>query len=135
MGWSRRILQTALALVFFVLGGWCVAAPGSVLALCFRPAFQSSAPIVPFLVACFGSQALIAGVFALTARFTRTTYLAYGIGLLPFFAFDAYFYAVKPVLTQIGLLDAVGNLIMLGVCWLGWRATSRSSSAGSTGSI
>ncbi len=82
---SPRSLQTALALVFFVLGGWCVAAPGSVLAMCFRPGFQSTAPITPLLVACFGSQALIAGLFALTSRFTRATSVegATRVGLSP----------------------------------------------------
>jgi hypothetical protein len=120
---STRSLQIVLAFVFLVLGGWCVIAPGSVLALGIRPSYQSDAPIVPILVACFGSQALISGLFALTSRFTRVTFLAYGIGLLSFFAFDAYFYAVKPVLTEVGLADFIGNLIMLVICWLGWRRT------------
>jgi hypothetical protein len=122
---STRSLQTVLASVFFVLGGWCVVAPASVMALSVRPAYQSSAPIVPILVACFGSQALISGLFALTSRFTRLTFLAYGIGLLPFFAFDVYFYTVKPMLTDLGLADLVGNLIMLAICWLGWRRAPR----------
>ena len=47
--------------------------------------------------------------------------LAYGIGLLPFFAFDAWFYLVRPMLTEIGMIDLVGNIIMLGICWIGWR--------------
>ena len=121
---STRSLQTILASVFFILGGWCVVAPGSVVALAFRPDYQSSAPIVPILVAGFGAQALIAGLFALTSRFTRTTFLVYGIGLLPFFVFDWYFYAVKPALTGIGLADVAGNVIMLAICWQGWRQTS-----------
>ena len=118
---SVRTLQLALAMVFFVLGGWCVVAPGSVLALAIRPAFRSDAPIVPILVACFGAQALIAGLFAATSRFTRWTFLAYGVGLLPFFAFDAYYYFVVPLLTEVGLLDLAGNVVMLAACGLGWR--------------
>jgi predicted membrane channel-forming protein YqfA (hemolysin III family) len=116
-----RGLQRTLAAVFFILGGWCVVAPMSVLELCFRPAFQSDAPIVPLLVAGFGAQAMIAGLFAATSRFTRWTFLAYGVGLIPFFVFDVYFYAVVPALTPIGMADLVGNLVMLGVCVLGWR--------------
>ena len=50
--------------------------------------------------------------------------LAFGVALAPFFVFDVYFYAVKPVLTEIGLLDLAGNLVMLIVCWLGWRRAS-----------
>jgi hypothetical protein len=119
---STRTLQYGLGAVFFGLGGWCVVAPGSVMALCFRPAFQSSAPVVPILIGCFGSQALISGLFAATARFTRTTFAAYAIGLLPFFGFDVYFYAIRPCLTGLGFAaDLAGNLIMLAVCWLGWR--------------
>ena len=53
--------------------------------------------------------------------FTRRTFLAYGIALLPFFVFDYWFYAVEPMLTEIGLLDVVGNIIMLWLCWIGWK--------------
>lgn len=119
---TKQSLQTVLASVFFILGGWCVLSPASVIALGIRPAFQSDAPIVPVLMACFGAQALIAGLFAATSRFTRLTFLAYGIGLLPFIVFDAWFYAVKPILTELGAGgDFIGNLIMLIICWLGWR--------------
>jgi hypothetical protein len=118
---STRTLQIILSSVFFVLGGWCVVSPGSVVALAFRPDYQSNDPIVPILMACFGLQALISGLFALTARFTHITFLAYGIGLIPFFALDAYFYFVRPALTEIGLVDVVGNIVMLAICWMGWR--------------
>lgn len=117
-----RRLQLALALVFFVLGGWCLVSPSSVVALCIRPAWRSSAPLVPFLVGGFGAQALIAGLFAAFSRFTATTFAAYGLALLPFFAFDYWFFAVTPVLTPLGLLDAVGNAAMLVLCIAGWRA-------------
>lgn len=118
---STKTLQLVLASVFFVLGGWCVIAPASVVTLAIQPEYRSDAPVVPLLVACFGAQALISGLFAATAQFTRVTFLAYGIALLPFFAFDAYFYAVRPILTEIGLLDLIGNIVMLAICYLGWR--------------
>lgn len=121
---TTRSLQIWLSLVFFGLGGWCVVSPGSVLSLGMRPAYQSDAPIVPILMACFGAQALIAGLFALTSRFTRLTFLAYGIGLIPFFAFDFYFFWVVPILTKVGFAaDFIGNVIMLAICWAGWRRT------------
>ena len=41
--------------------------------------------------------------------------------LLPFFAFNYYYYFVVPVLTEVGLLDFVGNTIMIALCWHGWR--------------
>jgi hypothetical protein len=122
---SVRAIQYLLASVFLVLGGWCLISPSSVLALAITPAFQSDAPIVPILVACFGAQAVIAGTFAAFSRFTRTTFLAYGIVLLPFFLFDYWFYAVVPMLTPVGLIDVVGNLVMLGLCVLGWGSAPR----------
>lgn len=118
---TARTIQYLLASVFFVLGGWCLLSPASVLALAIRPEYQSDAPIVPVLMGAFGAQALIAGLFAAFSVFTRRTFLAYGLALLPFFVFDYYFYAVEPMLTVVGLLDAVGNVVMLILCWLGWR--------------
>jgi hypothetical protein len=117
---TAKTAQYLLASVFFGLGGWCLIAPGTVMTLAFTPAYQSGDPIVPILVACFGAQAMLAGVFAAFSIFTRRTFLAYGIALLPFFVFDYWFYAVEPMLTLVGLLDVAGNLIMLWLCWIGW---------------
>lgn len=116
-----RRIQHLIAAVFFVLGGWCLLAPSSVLALSVRPAYQSDAPIAAIAVGCFGAQAMIAGTFAAFSTFTRRTFLAYGIAVLPFFAFDYYFYAVRPVFNEVILLDALGNAIFLALCILGYR--------------
>ncbi|WP_442866511.1 hypothetical protein [Aminobacter sp. NyZ550] len=121
---STRTIQYLLASVFLILGGWCLVSPSTVLDLAIRPEYQSDSPIVPILVAAFGAQAIIAGTFALFAKFTRATFAAYAIVLLPFFAFDYWFYAVEPMLTPIGLLDAVGNVVMLALCYLGWRSAA-----------
>lgn len=118
---SVRMIQYLLGSVFFVLGGWCLIAPASVIALCIQPAYQSDAFLVTFAVACFGAQAMISGLFAAFSRFTKATFFAYGVGLVPFFAFNYWFYFVEPVLTPIGLLDFVGNVIMLTLCVIGWR--------------
>lgn len=124
---TARFAQLALASVFFVLGGWCVIAPSSVMELAFRPEYHSTDPIVPVLIGGFGAQALIAGLFAAFAIFTRRTFVAYGIALLPFFVFDYWFYVVEPMLTLVGLFDAVGNLVMLGLCWIGWQRSEPGS--------
>ena len=116
-----RGIQWAIASVFFILGGWALLAPQSVIDLTLLPAYRVGTPILPFAVACFGAQALIAGLFAAFSRFTRATFLAYGIALLPFFAFDWWFTFVDPVFTSLGLLDAVGNVVMLALCVIGWR--------------
>ena len=59
------------------------------------------------------------------SRFEQRTFLAYGIGLLPFFVFDYWFYVVVPMLTWVGLLDVVGNVVMMGACVAGWQAAGR----------
>ena len=123
---TAKTAQYLLATVFFILGGWCLIAPEMVMTLAFTPAYQSSDPIVPILVACFGAQAVLAGIFAAFSIFTRRTFLAYGIALLPFFVFDYWFYAVEPMLTEVGLLDVVGNIIMLWLCWIGWTRSGES---------
>jgi hypothetical protein len=116
-----RRIQWGIASVFFLLGGWALLAPRSVIDLTLLPEYRVGTPILPFAIACFGAQALIAGLFAAFARFTRATFLAYGIALLPFFAFDWWFTLVDPVFTSVGLLDAVGNVVMLVLCVVGWR--------------
>lgn len=118
---SVQRIQWAIAAVFFILGGWALLAPHSVIDLTFRPEYRTGTPILPFVVACFGAQALISGLFAAFSRFTRATFLAYGLALLPFFVFNGWFTFVDPVFTARGLLDAVGNVIMLALCVVGWR--------------
>jgi hypothetical protein len=130
---SVKHIQYLLASVFFVLGGWCLFAPSSVLDLTITQQYQSDAPIVPLLVAAFGAQAIIAGTFAAFAQFTKATFVAYGVVLLPFFAFDYWFYAVDPMLTTVGLLDLVGNVVMLALCYLGWRAIDKEAEPPSQG--
>ena len=122
---SVRTIQWLLACVFFVLGGWCLVSPSSVIALCVTPAYRSDAPLAVFAVACFGAPAVLSGLFAAATRFSKWTFLAYGLALLPFFYFDWYFTAVVPLFTALGLMDAVGNVLMLGLCLFGWRAASR----------
>ena len=123
---SVRQIQWALASVFFILGGWALLAPRSVIELTLLPEYRVGTAILPFAIGCFGAQAMISGLFAAFSRFTRTTFLAYGIALLPFFAFNYWFTFVDPVFTWIGLADAVGNVVMLALCVIGWRAAGRS---------
>jgi len=120
-GLSVGRIQWAIAAVFFLLGGWALLAPRSVIALTLLPEYRTGTPILPFAVACFGAQAMISGLFAAFSRFTRATFLAYGIALLPFFVFNWWFTFVDPVFTWLGLLDAAGNVAMLGLCVIGWR--------------
>ena len=118
---TARTAQTGIAAIFLILGAWCLVAPQSVLDIGLRPQYRSDAAVLPVFVACFGAQAMLAGLFAATAIFTRLTFLLYGIALLPFFLFDYWFYAVVPMFNESILLDAAGNAVMLALCWIGRR--------------
>ena len=119
-----RAIQTGIATVVLILGAWCLLAPASVVELTVRPEHQSDALIVLVAVGAFGAQAMIAGLFAGFSRFTREIFGAYAIMLVPFFVFDWWFYAVEPLFNELILLDALGNVIMLGLCIWGWRLTT-----------
>lgn len=122
---TARTTQYLIGAVFAVLGGWALLAPQSVIDLAVRPEFQSDDYLARFALACFGAQACLFALVAFTAIFTRRTFAAYGIALLPFFLFNYWFYFRVPLLTEVGLLDFVGNLIMLGLCWHGWRVAEQ----------
>jgi len=115
------LIQRLIAVVFIGLGGWCLLLPSMVADMTLTPAYRGDDPVIPILVGCFGAQAVLAGLFAAFARFTRVTFLVYGVALLPFFVFDWWFFAMKPVFNGFILLDLVGNLIMLALCFVGWR--------------
>ena len=122
---AARTTQYLIGAVFAVLGAWALLAPDSVIELAVRPEFQSDDYLAKFALACFGAQACLFALVAFTAIFTKRTFAAYGIALLPFFVFNYWFYFRVPLLTEVGLLDFVGNLIMLGLCWHGWRVAER----------
>jgi hypothetical protein len=119
---NARIAQWLLAAPFLVLGGWCLLFPGMVEALSLTPEHLIDTPASRVLLGCFGAQAVLSGLFAAFSRFTRLTFVVYGIALLPFFWFNYYFTVIVPIFTPIMLIDVVSNLIMLGLCIFGWRA-------------
>jgi hypothetical protein len=120
-----RQIQYGLAAVFFILGGWAMLAPRHVIETVIRPEFQSFDRLTIICMACFGAQACLAGLFISFSRFTRTTFLAYGIALLPFFGFNYWFTRVEPIFNSLGLIDLVGNMTMLALCVYGWRQASK----------
>lgn len=117
---EARRLQLAIAAVFFILGGWCVVAPGNVIALGVRPEYQTDHALALITMGAFGAQAMLAGLFAAFAQFTQRTFAAFGAAILPFFVFDWWFYAVVPVFNEFILLDALGNAIFIALCARGY---------------
>ena len=118
---TSRTIQTLIAIVFLLLGGWALFFPQSVVDLTITPEYREDSFLVRFAMACFGAQACLFGLMALFVRFTSRGFLVLGIALIPFFFFDYYFHQVVPVLNGLGMLDLVGNMLMFMLCILGWR--------------
>jgi hypothetical protein len=118
------VLQRLIATPFLVLGAWCLFFPNMVADLALTTDFRSEGMTTSVLMGCFGAQAVLAGTFATFSRFTRTTFLAYGLLLLPFFWFNYYFVFEVPVFTPLMLLDFAANATMLGLSILGWKFSS-----------
>ena len=123
------IAQRLIAVPFLVLGAWCLFLPGQVERLGFRPEYLHASTTTAVLIGCFGAQAILSGLFAAFSRFTRTTFLVYGVALLPFFWFNYWFVFVVPVFNELMLIDFAANLAMLALCVAGYRGSPRTSSA------
>lgn len=126
---SPLLAQRLIAAPFLVLGAWCLLAPGMVARLTLRAELLPVDTLALVLIGCFGAQAVLAGLFAAFSRFTRATFLVYGVALLPFFWFNYWFVFVVPVFNEWMLLDFGANLAMLALCVAGYHAASRRAAA------
>lgn len=123
---TATLAQRLIAVPFLLLGAWCLFFPHMVERLTFRPEFYHGTLTSAVLMGCFGAQAMLAGLFAAFSRFTRTTFLAYGLALLPFFWFNYWFVFVVPLFNEWMMLDFAANVVMLILCVIGYRASLRS---------
>jgi hypothetical protein len=119
---SARTAQFLIAAVFLALGGWALFAPASVIELAFTESYRDTSFINRFTIACFGSQAVLFGLMALVTRWNTRSFAVFSVLLLPFFGFNYWFHYEVPVLTSIGMLDFAGNVTMLVLAVIGWRA-------------
>lgn len=119
---SARTAQFLIAAVFLALGGWALFAPASVIELAVTQAYQDSNFLTRFTMACFGAQAVLFGLIALVTQWSARSFFVFAVLLLPFFGFNYWFHYQVPVLTSIGMLDFAGNVTMLILAILGWRA-------------
>jgi len=122
---SPLLAQRLIAVPFLVLGTEYVVAPGMVERLRMRPEHYQGTTATALLIGCFGARAVLSGLFAAFSRFHRTTFLVYGIALLPFFWFNYWFVFVVPVFNEWMALDFAWNLAMLVLCVVGYRASAR----------
>lgn len=114
-------LQRAIGTVFIGLGGWAALSPASVLRLTIRPEFHTEHIVALVSIGAFGAQAVLAGLVAVFSVFTQRTFLVFGLALLPFFFFDAWFYWYRPIFNELILLDVAGNAVMLLLCVRGYH--------------
>jgi hypothetical protein len=119
---SARTAQFLIAAVFLILGGWCLFAPSNVIALAVTDAYQDNSFLTRFTMACFGAQAVLFGLMTLVTRWNALSFAVFAVLLLPFFGFNYWFHYEVPVLTSIGMLDFAGNVTMLVLAIIGWRA-------------
>lgn len=124
---SPLLIQRLIAVPFLGLGAWCLFFPGMVERLSLLPAYQHQSATTALLFGCFGAQAMLAGLFAAFSRFTRATFLAYGLALLPFSGFNYWFVFVVPMFSAWMALDLGANVAMLILCVLGWRASPKTA--------
>jgi hypothetical protein len=117
---EARRWQLLIALVFLSLGGWCVISPMTVIDLTIRPEHHNELRLTAVAIGAFGAQAMLVGLVSATSLFTSRTFLGLGLAILPFFAFDWWFYAVEPLFNELIMLDVAGNLAMLAACARGW---------------
>lgn len=126
---SARTSQFLIAAVFLTLGGWALLAPASVINLAVTEAYRDSTFLTRFSMACFGAQAVLFGLMTLVTRWSARSFAVFAVLLLPFFGFNYWFHYEVPVLTSIGMLDFVGNVTMLVLAIIGWRAAKAEASA------
>ena len=119
------LAQRLIAVPFLVLGAWCLVFPQMVERLAIRPEYYLGTATSALMLGCFGAQAVLSGLFAWFSRFNRTTFLVYGIALLPFFWFNYWFVFVVPMFNRWMMLDFAANVAMLVLCVAGYRAAPR----------
>lgn len=117
---SPLVTQRLIAVPFLVLGTWCLLWPEMVERLAVRPEHYHGSQATSLFIGCFGAQAVLSGLFATFSRFTKTTFLVYGVALLPFFWFNYWFVFVVPILNQWMMLDFIANVAMLALCRVGY---------------
>lgn len=122
---SPLLAQRLIAVPFLGLGAWCLLFPHHVERLVFQPPYVLGNMTSAVLMGCFGAQAMLAGLFALTSRFTATTFLTYALALAPFFVFNAWFVFVVPMFNAWMALDFAANAGMLALALAGWRGARR----------
>lgn len=85
--------QRLMGALFLAMGAGCVVASETVLDLSLRePTGVSDNATSRLLFQCFGAQAILCGTLLSVAELGRRGFAVWGSCMLPFVAFDAYYY-------------------------------------------
>ena len=125
-----HVLQRIMGGTFLAMGAGTVLLPSTVIDLCFNPDYSDNTAAERFIVRCFGSQAALQGVLLLTCEMKPSTWFWWGLGILPFVAFDilASPSGPYPMITWLGAAgDGIGNAIFLTCCYLAYGQASQKS--------
>jgi len=119
---THNTIRLFLAFIFLGLGGWALLFPDMVERLVLTPEHFIGTPASNVLLGCFGAQAVLTGTVIALSRFNSRTFLIFGlIGSVPFFVFNYYFVFVAKMFTNWMMLDFVGNVAILVLCFAGYR--------------
>lgn len=124
---APKTLQRIMGGTFFAMGVGTMLFPSTVIDLCFSPEYFNNSQGERFLMSCFGSQATLQGLLLLTCEMKQSTWLKWGLGIIPFVVFDVYTCpkGPYPLVTWLGAAgDGLGNAIFLTCCYLAYRQSS-----------
>jgi hypothetical protein len=136
-------LQTGMGLVFGLMGLGTMLLPRTLIPLSLTPAALTGSPLLsspavlqhsisPALeltFRCFGSQACLCSLLILTSKFTSSTWKCWGVGMLPFFAFDWLAFSLG-WLTPLGAMgDFAGNCVFVACSYQGYHLSLKQEQA------
>ena len=94
------------------MGAWCLIHPSSVLTLTLAPTYALINRTTGLLMRCFGAQALTVGLLLNTSNMTESRFTAFGLAMVPYVAFNAWF-SIGPrrgAFTALLWMDVIENV-------------------------
>jgi hypothetical protein len=86
-----------------------------VITLSLEPQYALTNRTTSLLMRCFGAQAMTAGLLLGTSNMTVTSFTAFGVSMIPYLGFNAWF-IIGPgrgFFTNWLWMDVVGNMVFL----------------------
>lgn len=115
-----RRIQTAMSAGYSTMSLWVLIHPSSVLSLSLTPTYAIINRTTLLLFRCFGAQALTTGLLLGTAPMDERSFTYFGLAMIPYLMFNAWFLAGpgKGVFTGWLWMDCIGNVVFAaGSAW------------------